>query len=185
MLVLVDELRTETNDFLEPDEPEVRLCGFWTPRVFRDAMAKRRWSVFIAAPPRASTLPENTFDGSWELAPLPEFLEVAPGDVGRSAGGPWCGSDFLSAESKDEVVESRLRRSSPVSDSFCGDVWALEEASSTSSRDFSIPESTKDSAGFLDMLESSWSFPDSDAPAPSFVTAVVSCAGVGAKLSAD
>ena len=183
MLVLVGELPTETNDFLEPDEPEVPLCGFFTPRAFRDAMAKRR--LFIAAhtfPPRASNLPENTFDGSWELAPLPEFLEVAPGDVGRSVGGPWCGSDFLSTESEDKVVRPRLRRSSPVSDSFCADVWALEEASS---RDFSIPESTKDSAGFLDMLESSWSSPVSDAPAPSFVTAVVSCAGVGAKLSAD
>ena len=108
MLVLVGELRTETNeedmggdalkghlnpspDFMETGEPEVPLCAFGTPRVFRDALVTRRWSVswglFIAAQPIASPFPENRLDdieesfGSWELAPLPEFLKIAPGDM--------------------------------------------------------------------------------------------------------
>ena len=108
MLVLVGELRTETNeedmggnalkghlnpspDFMETGEPEGPLYAFGTPLVFRDALVTRRWSVslglFIAAQPIASPFPENRLDdieesfGSWELAPLPEFLKIAPGDM--------------------------------------------------------------------------------------------------------
>ena len=77
MLVLVGELRTETNeedmggdalkdhlnpspDFMETGEPKVPLCAFGTPRVFRNALVTRRWSVslglFIAAPPHCFSL---------------------------------------------------------------------------------------------------------------------------------